>query len=348
MNGLQRSDGRSFWQMPEGKAAKYLMVIGGAVGGFFVLMYTAQVMAMLATFVTTIFMSGLTIGLTFLAALVLTSPFWNDTVGTLCQFALRGLLRGIASIFTAVDPIGVKKTLLERKQKEQLQHKEETGVIEGVARDLREAIEENKRAVAETEGLARQAHKHGKEAAFTVNARQNQRLIATNEQHEKALMLLDAMLAHLYKFDEILTVTIVDLEQQIDLDKRNLKIARRLHKAMGIQKRIMQKGADWDLADIATEQIRDEINSKFGQVAQFRKDMRSTIESFDLKNGMVEEAMLEKLAKSSQVGEQLVSDPALNKRLLPSSTETVDDEGFRVATSTVSDDEIERLFTNRK
>ncbi|MEY4723285.1 MAG: hypothetical protein RLZZ324_798 [Candidatus Parcubacteria bacterium] len=350
MEGLVKSDGNSFWQLPEGKTAKYLIIGALCVGGYFAITATAAVLALLASAVASITASLFTMGLCGAALALLFSPLYSDTAAALAKYIVRLPLRMIAGLVTTLDPIGIRENTLKDKLELQVKFRKTVGRVEKVRKFIADKIDSNAKAALKSEGIAKQAVIQQQRKAFNVNSKQNKRLVETNEEFTQALARLDGYLKQMYLWDEKVDEFILDLKNEIENEKSRLEVARELRSATSVIKRITQHSAEMDLSSLAALKIREEIDAAFGEVEQFRKQSEAMMESFSLEQGMMQAEMVQKLADAEANSGQQLRVAVSSVKLLPSSTknEITDAEYTAVVGSAAQTGDIDALFSGKK
>src|SRR5271157_1962295 len=102
---LSNFNPKSFWKKPEGKPGMILAAIAAAAGAYG--LYLA--LPFLITLVSNMIELGILVGvLVGMIALVM-----NGTVQTLAKNIFQSICRGIATMYTTIDPIGILKNQLD-------------------------------------------------------------------------------------------------------------------------------------------------------------------------------------------------------------------------------------------
>lgn len=305
---IVKSGSTSFWKRPEGKTGA-IVVAGTAVGGGIVLYKMLPYIIVLMQ--NTIYAVLLAFG-----ALIVTSPIWSTRVRLLVSYMFQSLMRMLTGWFVEIDPIGIMRSYMQGRMKDQIELKKQIGVVEGVTHNLREIISQNDKEAAVELKIAGQANKMGKRAALVVSSRQAGRLKESNETYANLLKMSEVHLRQLYKWDEISTITIQDLDNTIREQERKRKMIRASYQAMNAAKRIIKGNEETDLFAQAVESITNDFDTKFGAIEQFRKESEALFERFDLVNGGFEEDALKELEAMEKRTDQLLLAPP-EQRTLP-------------------------------
>jgi hypothetical protein len=105
---------KSFWKKPEGKPGMILMAVLAAAGAYGLYLALPFLITLVANTLYLALLVGVLVGM---VALVM-----NGTVQTLAKNIFQSLCRGVATIYTTIDPIGILKNQLDdmRKAKAEL------------------------------------------------------------------------------------------------------------------------------------------------------------------------------------------------------------------------------------
>src|SRR5271157_6291039 len=109
LSSLSNFSPKSFWSKPEGKPGTIIAAVAALAGAYG--LYLA--LPFLITFVTNIWtLLALAVPLVVLVGLVM-----NGTVQTLAKNIFQSICRGIATVYTTIDPIGILKNQLDDMRK---------------------------------------------------------------------------------------------------------------------------------------------------------------------------------------------------------------------------------------
>lgn len=288
MSDLQKTSMKSFWQRPEGKTGA--IVATGAVVGGGVLLYKAlpYIIVMLQN---TIYACLLAFG-----ALILTSPLWSEKVRLLIRYFFMSAMRKLTGLFVEIDPIGILKNYVEDLRKSLGKMNENIASLRGHITKLKGNISKNEEEAEKCLKLSKAAQDKKNLSALRVNARQHERLLASNRNLNALLTKLEATYAVLCKLREASDMMVQDMENEIVVKEAEYRSMAAGHSAFKSAMKIMRgEDAARGLYDQAMDHLADDYAQKVGEIEDFLETSKGFLATVDLENQIDEMAVMEKL-----------------------------------------------------
>jgi len=300
MNSLANAKPKSFWEKPEGTTGMIFMVGLILGGGFLLYKFLPFIITLLENTLYTIFL-----GLAIFAILwVIFDPRFRN----LAFFAYKSAMRAITSIFITIDPIGIIEnyidTLKDHLKKIDKQIANVRGQIEGLKRE----IQRNANKIQQNLNLIKAAKKSGN-AKYSTNvklaARSSGRLQNTNVTFKDLLVKMEGLYRTLNKTKEAAEFMVTDIEEEVDVKKRERKMVLAGHSAIRSAMKIIKPEDDKKaMFDMTMEFMAEDVANKVGDIEHFMEVSESFINGVDLQNGAFEEegwAVLEQWEKEGSL-----------------------------------------------
>lgn len=280
---------KSFWARPEGKTA---MVVLGALGLTIGLNWAAYIMPILVSVLEdTLYSMFLFGGIAAIVMLLAQKRF-----RTLISYGFKSLMRLLTSVYKTIDPVGILKGYVEKLNDWRSDMQEQISKVSGRIRVLKEKIAKNKKEIADSIGIAQAARASGSSLVAQKNARMAGRRQDSNMTYEDMLQKLEAMYAVLVKYDAAAEFMIADISDEVEIAIEKKKEIDAAKKAMDSAKKILAGGTDDKLLyDETMEFLAEDYGQKLGEIEDFMRMSRSTIEQIDIENMAAETSVFKML-----------------------------------------------------
>jgi hypothetical protein len=294
------SNVKGFWQRPEGKVGKFVLVALAGVTAFFA--YSAVLPLLLATVFGTL---QLVIGGVVLFALIslLTSKKVHRLISTIFKLTMRYL----TGLVITIDPIGIlEERLSDMRKRREAMGAQITNLFGGITQ-LRDVIKKNEKDAQVEAGQALEAHRRSGAAQSederqrwaaqeAIHARQSVRLRASNDTYQGILNRLEPIYSMLKKWATNIDFYITDTENEVKQQKIQYKVVNSAYSAYKLAVSMISGNADEnEMYDGAMEFLAANASQKLGEIDEFQETAQSFIDSMDLKNASFNTDALAKL-----------------------------------------------------
>ncbi len=293
------SQGKTFWQRPEGTFAK---VVGVVVGGVLVFKYGLSVLTFFNNVIWTTV--NIVIGGAILAAVVY--MIWDGRLLRAASYIYKSFMRWVFNWITSNDPIGVMKTALEKMGKILSQTEGQMGTVRGVMVQLRTAIANSERNRTNALRLADQAGKENNALQVRVKSKTASIYGKSTMTYQELLTKLEVMYRVLNKYHDIAKSNIEVMTVELQESTMRHSAARAVGAAMKGFWSIMATGEDKEMYDLAKEHIAEEWDNTVGEMENFLAISKDVVSSFDLEQGVLEEDGLKQLSEWEQKADSMV------------------------------------------
>lgn len=287
---------KSFWEKPEGTTG---MIIGvgilGVVGwGLYHIM----------PFIVDLLQNTLYALLLLIAVGVLLFIVTNPKVRNIAWYFFQVTMKKITGMFVEMDKIKIAESYIDYARKLLSGMSDQILNLKGKMGELQKQITTQKREKDNSLKMASAAREQSNIKYVALQTRQAGRLeqstLTLQELYDKMKVLYDR-LVHIYDNTEVL---IEDMNNDVQLKKRELLAIRAAHTAMSYAIKYMQGDDKKELFDLAMESMLDEIGNKVGELERFVEVSGKFVEGVDIQNSVYEQEglkMLEDWEKSSGV-----------------------------------------------
>src|SRR5260370_39949514 len=172
---------KSFWQRPEGRVGKIVLVLAGLAAAYGFVQILPWLIAAAA--------STLTLALLVGALLLFLFLVTNHRVLTLGKLIFQSIMRYLTGLFIELDPIGILKNYIAEMKKNLAVMDEQLGNLNGSIRTLQNQIDANQKEAEHSMALANQADKKMAAGGLTpLDQQQYMSAKVTNQRHAASLI----------------------------------------------------------------------------------------------------------------------------------------------------------------
>ena len=282
---------KSFWERDEGTVGMGILALGG-LGIYFALP------AILAFLSMAILVVGKTIVLAALCAVLgtIVALAMNNRFRTLISFLFKSSVRKLTSVFINIDPISIMKSYIETLYEKKASFDKNKSALRGQINSCQTQIERNVNQIKEAERLARAAQDAGNRGQLSVHGRNMTRLSEVNSRMSDMLAKMKMLYEFLNKYSNATDLVIQDMTNDVKAREMERQYSTTANSAMKSAMAILKgDGTGKEIYDEAMEFALSDYANKMGEIDDFMDSTQSIIEGIDIKNGMWEQAALEKL-----------------------------------------------------
>ena len=285
---------KSFWKKPEGVPGYILTAIVAAAGIYG--LYLALPILLSVTWG----LVNLSIGIGVLALIgyVVT----NGTVQALAKNIFQSICRGIATIYTEIDPIGILKNQLDDMRKAKAQLDQTIQRFAGSDRNLQDSI---KRKMIDIQQLGAKSNE-ARRVAGTITAN-DQNSVLKKEQvtlqaqtyEEKAGLLMQAvtqlkaledqtadMLTKFRHWSQVSDAKIDRTAMRVDIFSEQRKMILDAKSTLGIGQKLLKGDPEQlKLVDASIEFLQEDAARTLGEIEEFNRFSDKMLTDIDIENG---------------------------------------------------------------
>jgi len=303
MNGLNAKP-KSFWEKPEGTTGMVFMVGLIFGGGFLLYKFLPFIITLLENTLYTIFL-----GVSIFAILWIG---FDPRFRNLLFFTYKSLMRFVTGVFITIDPIGIIENYIDTLKDHLKKIDKQISSVRGQLEGLKREIQHNTSKIQQNLNLVKAAKKSGN-AKFGTNvklaARSTGRLQNTNLTFKDLLVKMEGLYRTLNKTKEAASFMITDIEEEVDVKKRERKIVLAGHSAIRSAMKIIRPEDDKKaMFDMTMEFMAEDVANKVGDIEHFMEVSEGFINGVDLQNGAFEEEGWEILEQWEKEGSLVLGD----------------------------------------
>jgi len=284
-----QTQGKSFWNRPEGKGGMIIAILlgGGVLYGLY------KLLPYLITLVTNIWiLIGLAVPLVLLGYILSSKKTW-----ILLDYMFKSFARWVTGLFVQIDPIGILKSYTETLRNNYQNIVSKIGELKGQLHLLEQTITKNEKITQESMTMAEVASRKGQNSGdekykrvFTLNARKAGRLKESNVTLEQMRTKMQALLRFLEKTREMTEILIEDIQFEIETKTQEQKMIKASYSAIKSAMKIINGDQDTkELYDQSMLFLTEDYGKKIGEIENFMDMAKSMIDTMDIQNGMYEE-----------------------------------------------------------
>ncbi len=292
---MQEIKAKSFWKRPEGKTgALFGLAMLGAAG--YGLVVALPFLIGLASNMVTL---AALIGVLAVMVYVVVDPRFRN----LLWYGYKSIMRFITGIFVQIDPIGIIESYMEDLRNNLRKMGKQISNLRGQMRKLKTMMDKNKTMMEQNLALASRAKEKGKDNIMVLKSRKAGRLRDSNFKLNDLYKKMEVMYRVLTKMYETSEILLEDVQDEVEVKKREREAIRASHSAMKSAMNIIAGDKDKRMMfDQAMETIADDVGRKVGEMERFMEISDNFMESIDLQNGVFEEKGLQMLEKWENEG----------------------------------------------
>ena len=297
---------KSFWERPEGTTG--IFTIGALVLGGFALVkiFGDMIIGALDTAIGIVGKGMVLGGMVALAGLVLAIAL-NPKVHALVGYAFKLVMRKLTGWIVEIDPIGIMRIYIEDLKKRMNVIDDRLNNLSGQIRSLKETIKKNAAAADTALNTFKGASEQGKKVLATTQARQVDRLSKTNMRYDDVLKKMEFLKIMLGKYREAAEATILDLQNEVDVQEVERKSMLAAYGAMTAVRDILNGGGDKrELFDQAMEFAVQDYGMKIGEIENFMDTSQSFLEGLDLSDATANSEALARLQEWENKADSLL------------------------------------------
>jgi hypothetical protein len=304
---------KSFWERPEGT---FGMLVAGAGAVAAVIALNAALPFLLGLFAGLVQLTTYAIALGLLAAIagVLGIFIFNKKTWLAVGIIYKMTMRKIFGMIVEIDPIGIMKNYVSELKGRLGDMDSRIKLLNGQIAICNNQILQNNKVKDNAMKIAVQAKKNidsgkleGNVGAFRLNARRAGRLNETNMTYEQLLIKMNMLYKMLSKYREAADITIQDMEDEIDVKKKQRDTIIASYGAMKAAEDILRGSGDKkELFDQAMEFVAEDYGRKLGEIEDFMSTSQGFIDTLDLQQQAFDGDALDKIAEWEKKADSLL------------------------------------------
>jgi HPt (histidine-containing phosphotransfer) domain-containing protein len=297
---------KSFWERPEGTTG--IFTIGAlTLGGFaLVKIFGDLIISTLDTAIGIVGKGMVLGGMVALASLVVFTAL-NPKVHALIGYAFKLVMRKLTGWIVEIDPIGIMRIYIEDLKKRMNVIDDRLNNLSGQIRSLKETIKKNAQAADTALTTFKGATEGGKKVLAMTQAKQVDRLSKTNMRYDDVLKKMEFLKIMLGKYREAAEATILDLQNEVDVQEVERKSMLAAYGAMTAVRDILNGGGDKrELFDQAMEFAVNDYGMKIGEIENFMDTSQSFLEGLDLSDATANSEALARLQEWENKADSLL------------------------------------------
>lgn len=294
MSKMDTSKIKSFWDKPEGNTG--MIVLGTLIvgGGIFVLKNIDFLISLAQNAIYFGFLLGV-IGIS-VAALM------NPRFRFLCSSIFQSIMRGITSIWIAVDAIGILKNYLVEMVKKLKMIGNYITQLAGQVGKVGRDIAARKKKVEEYMRTAAAAKKRNDMETASLQGTFAAREIEFIERRQASLDKMENTLEILKRMEGRLNILYQDTENQVQMLTDEYEAVKASYKAMKGAEALINGDEAKALFDQACQYVTDDIGMKLGEMDRFMEQAKGSLTTMDLKQDVLNDKGLELLSNWEKTG----------------------------------------------
>ena len=294
---------KSFFSKPEGKPGMILMAALAVAGAYGLYLALPFLITLVTNLLTLCLLVGALVGL---IALVM-----NGTVQTLAKNIFQSICRGIATMYTTIDPIGILKNQLDDMKKAKAELDQTIQRFAGSDNNLRTNIA---RKTAEINQLMAQSQQAARMLQNEPDALKKERIQLQKETYEqKAGMLMgfvkqlqdlenqtNDMLNKFRHWSQVSDAKIERTEIKVEIFAEQRKAILDAKNTLHAGIRILKGDPEQlKLVDGAIEYLQEDAARTLGEIQEFNRYSDKLLTDIDIENGANAEMARQKFAEFS-------------------------------------------------
>lgn len=290
---------KSFWEKPEGTPGMVLLAVV-LVGGLFGL-------AKILPFIVVLLKNGITALFLGIVVVILLSVVTSKRFWTLSRYIFKSISRGIASIYTTIDPIGILKNYVSDLRDNAEEMDKQVRNLRGQMQSLKNLMSKNEQEKQNALKLADRAKRDSQETFVFKAARKAGRLEESNLTLQGLYTKSEVLYRVLSKMYQTCGIMIDDLEDEVKVKERERNAIKASYSAFKSAMRIISGDTEKkELFDQTMEYLADDYGKKLGEIEHFMEISSNFMEGIDLQNGIYEEEALKKLEQWEKQSDSLL------------------------------------------
>jgi len=233
-----------------------------------------------------------------------------------CWYLFRSLIRWLTSMFIELDPIGIRKTYVERMQAKYEEFTKAVGDLRGQLRGIQRLSQQNATVLQNEQALFAAAVKQQNHGQQVLHNNQQQRLGMMAQKYATAIDKLTGMQTRVLRCQEICGLKIEDLKGDIAAREQDAALARTTRTMSGSLKNILRGLPEEDMYNEAGNVLDAQYDAAMGEFDNILDLTRGVIDSADLQDTASLDAALAKMELSSAKVEVL---PGVKQLAAPTS-----------------------------
>jgi hypothetical protein len=284
---------KSFWHRPEGKPG-YLLMAGGIVAGLYGL-YLA--LPILTSIVWGTINLAIGVGILALFGYIVT----NGTIQSLAKNIFQSFCRGLATLYTTIDPIGILKNQLDDMRKAKAQLDQTIQRFAGSDNNLKTSIQRKQDEIKGLGAKAQAAQRMASSVAgndTTASLKREQINLQAQTAAEKAGLLMQAvqqlqalenqtsdMLTKFRHWSQVSDAKIERTAMRVEIFAEQRKMILDAKKTLGIGMRLLKGDPEQlKLVDGAIEFLQEDAARTLGEIEEFNRFSDKMLTDIDIDN----------------------------------------------------------------
>ncbi len=239
----------------------------------------------------------------------------NPRIRATVAFLFQHFCTWITSFVTDVYPLEIIRNYIKQLNKSCEEIREAMRKLAGAIAALTKTINDNNKQIEEELGLAQAAKNMSNLPQMTLHANQAQYLMDSNKEYQPILKDQKTLYDTLKKVYDAAIFKVTDKTNQTNQLEIRWKTSKASSSAVASAKKIFKGSMEADMAAEAMSKMENTIANEVGSFNDFMQDIHSTLETIDVKNGMMTEkglALLDKINNNTDFTTLLNKDGNLN------------------------------------
>ena len=290
---------KSFWKRPEGVTGKIILGLIAAGGIWGLYTFLPLLVVLLQNTLYAAVLLGVVGAITFLAL----DPRFRNLIG----YGYKSIMRVITGLFIQLDPIGIIESYIGDLKKNLGGMNQQIVNLNGQMKSLKNVIDENTQQMSNNLKLASVAKEKCKNDLVILKSRKAGRLKESNETLTTLYVKMEKLYRVLTKMYETAGVLLEDIQDEVDVKKRERKAILAGHSAFKSAMKIIQGDQDkQSLFNQSMEFLAEDLGAKVGEMERFMEMSANFMDSVDIQNGIFQEEGLNLLEEWEKEGSSIL------------------------------------------
>lgn len=274
MSESTQSKVKSFWTKPEGITG-WLMIAGMAFVGIY---FWGSIVPFIESMLESTLKVGIMLGISAGVIGIVSDAKMRAALGAV----FKGVARLITNFVITIDPLGILKDHISKLKKYLDEINDQLGIINGQAKSLQLAIENNNKAMQHNMELVQAAKARNDVPKAQLAISDINRKKASNEEYMKLLNKINTIYQFMCKMRDNSDYILQDTIAQVDEEERKYKTINAAANALSKVKKFFTN--DDELYNDTLSALEENFTQKLGAIDDFMIRSKGVLDNMDLNN----------------------------------------------------------------
>lgn len=273
---------KGFFDKPEGKVGKWVLVLLGIAGAIGLYILLPSIIILLTNTIHAMILLGVIIA----AVLVVTSK----KVQTLVSFGFKMFMRWVTGVFVELNPIAIIKIHIENLEKNHGIMNDHITKLSGEIRGLERKINDNKQDIERSLRIASSAKEKEEKGQAWIEARKAGRRRDGTIKLTDLLTKIQKIYTVLKKMFEVSGYVIEDLKDDVEQKEIEYVTIKHAYAAMVSSMSILNGDPnERAMFEMALDKMEEDVSQKLGTMDRFMDMSESLVNGIDIEQGIFAE-----------------------------------------------------------